>query len=72
MNREMNNQTGVKESSAGLTSAGRYAAGNEALRYEWESLCEECEESNWNDCRRCVAKLNRLIEGMSNTLNVMS
>ena len=62
MKREMNNQSGAKESSAVLTSAGRNAAERETITREWNSICEDCEESSWNDCRRCVARLDEMIK----------
>ena len=68
MKREMNNQSGVKESSAVLTSAGRNTAERETITHEWESLCEDCEESAWNDCNRCIAKHDRMIEGITDTI----
>ena len=68
MNKELNNQSGAKESSAVLTSAERNAAENEALTHELRVLCEDCEESSWNDCNRCIAKLDRMVEGMNDKI----
>ena len=65
MKQTTNNQPGVKDSSVTLTGTARNAASKEELNREWMSLCEDCEESAWNDCNRCVAKLDRMVEGMT-------
>ena len=69
MNRKLNNQSGVKESNAVLTPAERHTAINEVLTREWNSLCEDCEESRWNDCNRCIAKHDKVIEVITNELD---
>ena len=68
MNREKKIQPGANNSNATMTPAERNAAESEVLNREWNSLCENCEESAWNDCNRCVAKTDRMIKGMTDRI----
>ena len=72
MKRELNNQSGAKESSAVLTQAERNTAENEALTRELRVLCEDCEESSWNDCRCCVARLEGCLDRFDEQINLLT
>ena len=74
MNREMNNQTGVKNSSADLTQKERNTEGNEMTGNGWKAiktLCEGCDESSWEECEHCIERLRRCLESLDEMIEKM-